>query len=276
MRAGIDVRSESHFVAVPSGRGGAVGKGQAFRRIWSGWPETGCSRAECGRWRWNRPASTGSPCTSCSRPRGSRSSWSTPATPTSCGPPQDGPPRLPVDLPAALRRPAGRGLPARRADLPAAGLPAAAGQPGPLRQPARAAHAEGPGADEPEADGVLSDITGLTGLARRRRHPGRRADPRRLARAAATSVPATMRPPSPRRWSARGADEHLFTLKQARELYRAVPAPDCRVRRADRGAPQSVVDGPWSRRPRVCHPRGGARPRGQLLGASVWSARAVK
>ena len=51
------------------------------------------------------------------------------------------------------RRPAGRGLPARRADLPAAGLPAAAGQPGPLGQPARAAHAEGPGADEPEADG---------------------------------------------------------------------------------------------------------------------------
>ena len=47
--------------------------------------------------------------------------------------PQDGPPRLPVDLPAALRRPAGRGLSARRADLPAAGLPAAAGQPGPLR-----------------------------------------------------------------------------------------------------------------------------------------------
>src|SRR5262249_31495103 len=72
--------------------------------------------------------------------------------PPTARPPQDGPARLPVDLPAALRRPAGRGLPPRRADLPAAGLPATAGQPGPLGQPARAAHAEGPGANEPEAD----------------------------------------------------------------------------------------------------------------------------
>ena len=53
--------------------------------------------------------------------------------PPIAGTSQDGPPGLPVDLPAAQRRPAGGGLPARRADLPVAGLPAAAGQPDPLR-----------------------------------------------------------------------------------------------------------------------------------------------
>src|SRR5262249_38748527 len=76
--------------------------------------------------------------------------------PPAAGASQDGPPGRPVDLPAALSRPAGRSLPARREDLPDAGLPAAAGQPGPRRQPARAAQAEGPGADEPEADGDAS------------------------------------------------------------------------------------------------------------------------
>src|SRR5262249_54579976 len=65
---------------------------------------------------------------------------------------QADPPRVPVDPPAAPRRPAGRALPPRRAGLPAARLPAAAGQPGPPSQPARAAHAEGPGADEPQAN----------------------------------------------------------------------------------------------------------------------------
>ena len=83
----------------------------------------------------------------------SRSSWSSPGQLSPVrGAAQDRHARLPVDPAAALLRPAAAVVPApRRGPGPARLLPAAADA-GPLRRQPHPAHAEGPGADERQAD----------------------------------------------------------------------------------------------------------------------------
>ena len=125
-----------------------------------------------------------------------------PVHPPDPGPAQDRQARLPVDPAAAPARPAAARLPARRGHPDAARLRPPAGQPGAAVGPARPAHAEGAGADEPEAD---------QGAGRRHRrdrpedhprHPGRRAEPGRAGQAAGPPVPALRGGHRRRPWTA--------------------------------------------------------------------------